>query len=74
MTARIRVVDFQVPPAEHGWYGVICDAGSGISTVAVYWTGQDWLDYPRLPWLRSRVPFETEEEAQAWLETQGWRS
>ena len=36
MTARIRVVEFQVPPTEHGWYGVICDAGTDISTVAVY--------------------------------------
>jgi hypothetical protein len=46
MTARIRVVEFQVPPTEHGWYGVICDAGTDISTVAVYWTGREWLDYP----------------------------
>jgi hypothetical protein len=30
MTAHIRVVDFQVPPAEPGWYGVICDAGNDI--------------------------------------------
>jgi hypothetical protein len=48
----------------------VCDAGNGISMVAVYWTGQDWLDYPRLPWQRSRVAFDTEEETEAWLEKQ----
>lgn len=70
MTAQSRFVDFQVPPSERGWYGVICDAGDGVSTVAVYWTGRDWHDYPRLPWMRSREAFDTEEEAGAWLEKQ----
>lgn len=68
MTAQSRFVDFQVPPSARGWYGVICDAGNGVSMVAVYWTGQDWLDYPRLPRMRSRGAFDTEEEAEAWLE------
>jgi hypothetical protein len=70
MTAQSRFVDFQVPPSERGWYGVICDAGDGVSTVAVYWTGRDWLDYPRLPWMRSRETFDAEEEAVTWLEKQ----
>jgi hypothetical protein len=74
MAAEIRLIDFQVPPAEPGWYGVICDAGNDVTTVAVYWTGREWLDYPRLPWRRSGVPFDTEEEAEEWLETQRHRS
>ena len=44
MSTQSRFVDFQVPPAGRGWYGVICDAGNDITTVAVYWTGRDWLD------------------------------
>jgi hypothetical protein len=65
-----RVVFFrQLDPATlYAIHRADMDAGNDVSAVAVYWTGRDWLDYPRLPWMRSRVAFDTKEEAEAWLE------
>jgi hypothetical protein len=70
MATRSRFVDFLVPPSERGWYGVICDAGNEISSVAAYWSGRDWGDYPMMPWMRSRDVFDTQQEAEAWLKQQ----
>jgi hypothetical protein len=41
------MVDFQVPPSEAGWYGMIRMASYGNARkVPVYWTGQEWRDHP----------------------------
>ena len=66
---RNDLVDFQVAPAESGWYGVICLAGAGKTRrLPLYWTGGDWQEYPTFPWFRSAKRFETAAEAQTWLE------
>jgi hypothetical protein len=63
------VIDFPVPPARPGWYGVICFAGGGKTTkVPAYFDGQQWRDHPMFPWVRSALRFETADEAQAWLD------
>ena len=67
----IERVDFQVPPASRGWYGVICGTGDGEAwTETVYWTGTEWSNHPTLALSRSRFGFPTEEEARAWLAKQ----
>jgi hypothetical protein len=59
-------VDFQIPPAAPGWYGVICGTGDGEAWTTTG-TGKQWSEHPTLAWLRSRFGFPTEEEARTWL-------
>jgi hypothetical protein len=64
----VDYVDFQVPPLEPRWYGVIRLAGGGAThRLPLYWTGQDWQAYPTFPWFRSSRRFQTADQAREWL-------
>jgi hypothetical protein len=47
--------DFQVPPAVHGWYGILTETGSK----AALWDGADWAEYPRRAYTRSMKAFDS---------------
>jgi hypothetical protein len=63
--------DFEIPPSQPGWYGVLCSRDSwGVWAKAVYWTGSEWRDYPKLAYARSTRGFETEDAVRDWLAEQ----
>ena len=59
--------DFQVPPDQPGWYGIISATGSS----AAFWSGRDWVPYPVLARTRSMQVFSTEATALDWATSQG---
>jgi hypothetical protein len=58
--------DFQVPPAVYGWYGILSETAS----MAAFWNGIDWAEYPARAYMRSMKAFDRREAASGWARSQ----